>query len=46
LRLLLSWTVLFFPIAAVHFISNSVVIEKEIDADKFMEWYRSRRKKK
>jgi hypothetical protein len=43
---LLFWTFLFFPVAIVYYISNSVVIEEEIDADTFMEWYRSRRKKK
>lgn len=42
---LIFWTVIFFPIAAVYFLSASVTIEEEMDADKFLEWYRSRKKK-
>ena len=43
---LIFWTLLFFPIAIVYFLSTCVTIEEEIDADKFVEWYRSQKKKK
>jgi hypothetical protein len=43
---LIMATIFFFPIAILYLITASVVIEEEIDADKFVEWYRSRRKKK
>jgi hypothetical protein len=43
---LIFWTVVFFPVAIFYFVSASVTIEEEIDADKFLEWYRSRKKKK
>jgi hypothetical protein len=43
---LVVWIILFFPIAIVYFISTSVTIEDEIDADKFVEWYRSQKRKK
>lgn len=42
---LIFWTIIFFPIAIVYFLTSSVTIEEEIDADKFLEWYRSRKKK-
>ena len=42
---LIFWTIVFFPIAIFYFVLASVTIEEEIDADKFLEWYRSRKKK-
>jgi hypothetical protein len=42
---LVFWTLLFFPIAVVYFLENSIVVEEEIDADKFLDWYRHRKKK-
>jgi hypothetical protein len=44
---LVFWTVLFFPIAGIYFLLSSIVIEEDdIDADKFLEWCRSKRNKK
>lgn len=43
---LLFWTIFFFPIAALYFLSASIMIEDEIDGDKFVEWYRSKRNMK
>ena len=36
--------ILFFPLGLLHFACKSVVVEDEIAADKFVEWYRSKRK--
>ena len=43
---LIFWTILFFPIAVLYFLSASIIIEEEMDIDNFLDWYRSRKKKK
>lgn len=43
---LIFWTILFFPFGVLLLLFNTIVIEDEIDADQFMEWYRDRKKRK
>ncbi len=37
--------IMFFPLGFVYFACKSVVVEDEIPADKFIEWYRTKRTK-
>jgi hypothetical protein len=36
---------LFFPIGVIYFVLNTVILEEDIEADKFIEWHRSQRKR-
>ncbi len=42
---LVFWLIVFFPIGIVYFALNTILIEDEMDADKFVEWHRSKSKK-
>jgi len=37
------WVIIFLPVAALYFALKSVVVEEQMDGDKFVEWYRSRK---
>jgi len=42
---LVFWVILFFPIGLLYFAIKTIVIEEEIDAEKFVEWYFSKSKR-
>ena len=42
---LIFWLILFLPIGIVYFALNTLLVEEEMDADKFIEWHRSKDKR-
>ena len=42
---LIFWLVLFFPIGVIYFVLNIILLEEDIEADEFIEWHRSHRKR-
>ena len=44
-RWLIFWLILFLPIGIVYFALNTILVEEEMDADKFIEWHRSKDKR-
>lgn len=40
---LIVLTILFFPVAIVYAGYTTISVEEQVDADKFLEWYRTRR---
>ena len=44
-RWLIFWLIVFLPIGVVYFALNTILVQEEIDADKFIEWHKSKNKK-
>jgi hypothetical protein len=43
---LVFWAIVFLPVGLIYFAVKSIVIEEEVDAGKFVEWYRSQKARK